>query len=179
MDTLRPALFLGYALSLGTLAALGQILVCTGWRRIPLQRRAFIRDRMVRFSRLLGKFDTTAHGATSQVGDKSTVTQSGNPSYLYAQNAASRRSGVLRFRAGHWPPQQIMAGGVSTVPIAKHPRSDFPFLGRSLAVALTECLLLCGLAGVIFQQPVHHWRPLNSNPWAVSCRVMCNLFSIS
>ncbi len=135
----RPALFLGYALSLGAFAALGQIsLVCTGWRRIPLQRRAVIPEGLVRFSRLLGKFDTTACAASAQVRGQSTVTQSSKSGESgrewiaekrhkgpNAQNAVSRRSGVLRFRAGHWPPSKSW-------PMVFHRadrkalRSDFP-----------------------------------------------------
>jgi hypothetical protein len=55
--------------------------------------------------------------------------------------------GVLRFRAGHWPPSKSW-------PMVFHrayreaPPVGIPlFQGRSMAVALTECLLLCGLTG--------------------------------
>lgn len=35
--------------------------------------------------------------------------------------------------------------------------------GPLIGGALTGCLLICGLAGVIFQQPVHHWHLGYSN----------------
>jgi hypothetical protein len=106
------------------------IMVIGGWRRIPLQRRAFTRDRVVRFSRLLGKFDTTASGTSAQVGGQPTVTNRSNRDGAKpnqnrmpadAQNAASRRSGALRFRAGHWPPSKLWPVVDSTVPITDAP----------------------------------------------------------
>lgn len=110
-----------------------------GWQGIPIQRRAFIPDGMVRFSRLLGNSDTTAHGTSAQVSGKSTVIQSGNQKSAWgarffsdAQNAASRRSGVLRFRAGHWPPSKLWPMVLSTGPIARRPRMDVPLYSGPL-----------------------------------------------
>jgi hypothetical protein len=61
-----------------------------------------------------------------------------------------------RFAFPRWSlaSQQIKADGLSIVPIADSPGRSTLFLqGRSVADALTGRLLLCGLAGVLFQQP--------------------------
>jgi hypothetical protein len=139
MDAERPALFLGYALSLGAFAALARIsLVSTGWRRIPLQRRAVIPEGVVRFSRLLGKFDTTACAASAQVKGQSTVTQSSHSAgegraspFKNAPNAKCTKRRLPKERRFAFPcwslaSQQIMADGCSIVPIARRLRSDFP-----------------------------------------------------
>ena len=81
-----------------------------------------------------------------------------------AQNA-TRRSGVLRFPCWSLASQQIMAG-VEPRAYRRLLRPVFPFRAARWADALAGRLLFCGLAG-IFQQPVHHWRPTNSNLHAV------------
>jgi hypothetical protein len=62
--------------------------------------------------------------------------------------------------------QQLWAVVISTAPSTGSP-SRF---AASLAATLAGCLLFCGLAG-IFQQPVHHWHPLQCNQRSVFMRI--------
>jgi hypothetical protein len=62
--------------------------------------------------------------------------------------------------------QQIMGSGYIHCAFTGCLGRSSPFGAASMADALAERLLFCGLAGFL-QQPVHHWHLLSSNQWAV------------
>jgi hypothetical protein len=147
MDILRPALFLGYALSLGT----RRNRPTSGTSNLAMNSPSAASrhpEKMVRFSRLLGKFDTTARATSVQVEGVSTVTNSGNRRDICPECTKCRIRGMRHSAFPCWSlaSQQIVAGGMcSTVPIARRLPVGIPlYQGRSLAGLLPGACFFVG-----------------------------------
>jgi hypothetical protein len=102
-------------------------------------------------SRLIGKSDSTVKRSGWQVtfcGKVPLFELKESPlcSWMPANTLKATPNGVAFnvYYAGHWPPRQLVAGGLSTVPLQTFPTGSSLLRAASLAVALVGRLLFLG-----------------------------------